>query len=293
MHATFAPGTTTGDSGAEASEGHGTTSGTTHDTGDDSENETGDPLPTVTCGNGVVEPPEECDDADDDLCDGCEECRVRTSLFLDGQRGCHVEVTDVAQAPLKLLSTPFTVEGWARVDEATDRVDMLRRGSGNTGWRVTLHAGGVVGTVFSGFDHIVDDLEIAGTGWHHVAWTYDLATSRIFLDGVLIGTMDMVSPILDPDAPMRIGAWTTGEGVIASYERGRVDEVRVSSTVRYVSDFEVQRRHEPDESTVLLLHFDEGGGMSVTDASGWGHTGVAAAVVWEPEQGYDIPMFCR
>jgi cysteine-rich repeat protein len=252
-----------------------------------------DSAPIEECGNGIVEPPEECDDANDALCDGCEHCEIRTSILLDGQRGTMVEVLDVDTQPLKLMSTPFTVEAWMRIDEIGDTADVLRRGSGNAGWRVTLNAEGLVGTVFNGFDHIVDGLNLAGTGWHHVAWTYDLATSRLFLDGELVGTMASVAPVLDPDAPMRIGAWVSNEGVISSHRRGRVDEVRVSSNIRYVSDFVLARRFEPDDATVLLLHFDEGSGMAVADASSWGHMGTATAVAWEPEQGYDQPMFCE
>jgi cysteine-rich repeat protein len=245
-----------------------------------------------SCGNGVLDPTEECDDGNEDLCDGCEDCRIRTSIFVDGISSL-VEVDDVIGAPLALLSTPFTAEAWMRVDAMGDVVHVLRRGNGNTGWRVTMNENGLVGTVFSGFDHIVSDMPLVGTGWHHVAWTYDLAVSRLFLDGQLVGSMDFVAPVLEQDQPMRIGAWVDGDGTILAHARGRVDEVRISSIVRYANAFTPARRFDPDAATVLLMHFDEGSGMTPADASPMNHTPTATNLTWEPEDGYGVAGFCE
>jgi hypothetical protein len=290
VQATFGPESTTG---GEPGDGTGTGAReTTSDASVDGDVETDESGLIETCSNGIVEPPEECDDENEDLCDGCEDCRIRTSVVLDGQSSL-IEIDDVDDEPLALLSTPFTVEAWMRIDDPGDAVDLLRRGSGNSGWRVSMNEGGLIGTVFNGFDHIEDGMTLPGTGWHHVAWSYDLTTSRLFLDGALVGTMTFSAPVLEPDQPMRIGAWVGSDGIIASHRRGRVDEVRVSSTVRYVSDFTPQRRFEPDGPTLLLLHLDEGGGVTVHDASLWDHVGGATAVEWEPEDGYGIPEFCE
>ena len=256
------------------------------DSSTESETEVG-PL----CGNGELDATEECDDGNEALCDGCEDCRVRTSVLLDGVSSL-IQIDD-ADGALALLSTPFTVEAWMRVDAMGDTVHVLRRGSSNTGWRVSMNENGLVGTVFSGFDHIENGLALVGTGWHHVAWSYDLAVSRLFLDGELVGTMESVAPVLQPDRPMRIGAWVEGDGSIVSYRRGRVDEVRVSSSVRYDGAFPLQRRFEPDAATVLLLHLDEGTGTTVNDTSAADHPGTGTNLTWEPEDGYGVPLFCE
>jgi hypothetical protein len=209
----------------------------------------------------------------------------RTFLVLDGGRGHVVEIADAAEAPLRLLDTPLTVEAWARIDDADEEVEIARRGAGNSGWRLGLQADGVVATAFSGFDHF-GAVAGAGSGWHHVAWTYDLASSRLYLDGALIGEMATSAAVLETDAPLRIGAMIDGTGAVFGYAVGRVDEVRVSSTVRYPGPFVPERRHEADAATVLLLHLDEGEGGSVIDASANGHAGTAVGVSWGLDDGY-------
>jgi hypothetical protein len=63
--------------------------------------------------------------------------------------------------------------------------------------------------------------------------------------------------------------WGDGE----PYE-GIIDEVRVSSIVRYKSSFDVPTHaFNPDERTAILLHFDEGIGAETKDASDNGNNG--------------------
>ena len=58
---------------------------------------------------------------------------------------------------------------------------------------------------------------------------------------------------------------------------GIIDEVRISSVVRTPSD----GPHEPDDATVLLLHFDEGRGRPRTGTSVLG--GVDPPGYFEPK----------
>ncbi|MEZ6086569.1 MAG: protein kinase [Pirellulaceae bacterium] len=54
---------------------------------------------------------------------------------------------------------------------------------------------------------------------------------------------------------------------------GLIDEVRISSTARYIDTFEPKRRFQVDEQTIALYHFDEDSGDVAKDASGNGHHG--------------------
>lgn len=268
--------------GGSSESGPGTVDGTGSDTGP----------PIVGCGDGELDAGEECDDANAAPCDGCEACEARWILRLDGADAHYVEVTDVAASPLLLLDTAFTVEAWARV-EAGESVDVMRRGSGNTGWRLSMTDDLLVGTVFNGFDHVASSLALGGTGWHHIAWTYDGATSTLWLDGAPIRTEAQTALVLSADQPVRLGAWSDGTGVVAEYHAGRVDEIRVSTLVRYAAAFSPARRHDSDGGTVLLLHLDEGDGAAVFDASSHAHPGVAATVTWEPDTGYGAARWCE
>jgi Concanavalin A-like lectin/glucanases superfamily len=240
----------------------------------------------VGCGNAVVEVGEECDDGDDDPCNGCDACMRRTFVVFDGGRGHLLEIADVAGAPLRLLDTPLTVEAWARIDDAAEELQISRRGAGNVGWRLGLQADGVIGTAFDGFDHLVEGVAPPGSGWHHIAWTFELGSSRLYLDGASIGELATDAVVRETNAPLRIGAKISGTGDLFGYAAGRVDEVRVSSVVRYDGPFTPVRRHEPDAATVLLLHLDEGEGVGVVDASANGHVGTAVGVGWGLDDGY-------
>ncbi len=277
---------------SQDSTGEGTTtaptdSGTTDDSA--SADSSSGPAPDMGvvepgCGDAEVLGDEQCDDGNDDPCDGCEGCLRRTGLVLDGSEGTFAQVGDVEGAPLALLDTPLTVEAWMRVEDG-ERVELMRRGAGNAGWRMSLRSDSVVATVFNGFDHITDPLAI-DAGWHHVAWTYDQVVSRLYLDGTEVGTMDGIDPVLETDAPLRIGAQVSGDGTIAGYVAGRIDELRVSTVIRYIGPFEPAIRHEPDGATVLLLHLDEGEGTEMFDASSLLHPATGSGVAWEPYDGY-------
>ena len=242
------------------------------------------------CGDGITQPSaEQCDDGNATLCDGCESCELRHYLSLDGTTGTYIRFDDAPGKPLQLLDSRLTVEGWFRVDADGDIIDVKRRGTENTGWKLLLHKTGVTGTVFGVFDH---SLTLAPTGWHHLAWTFDGSTSTIFVDGHLASTESHAASIEATDKPVVIGLSTGLDGEITGYTSGKLDEVRVSSVIRYTESFTPARRHEPDVFTVALWHFDEGEGAAIVDASDNEHVGhVSGSVRWGTDNGYD-GLFC-
>ena len=97
-------------------------------------------------------------------------------------------------------------------------------------------------------------------GWHHVLATHDAGrgTSELIVDGESCGTAPYVQTLC-ANTPLHIGGIGAGYMGITRTGNpfaGRIDEVRVSSTVRG-PDLE----HPPvaDEDTELLLRFDETG----------------------------------
>ena len=87
----------------------------------------------------------------------------------------------------------------------------------------------------------------------HLALTYDGATVRAFVDGVLVGSLSQVltektyviylSFVYDTSSPI--------------YLKSTLDEFRISDICRYTADFTPVTRHELDEHTLTLLHFDD------------------------------------
>jgi hypothetical protein len=121
--------------------------------------------------------------------------------------------------------------------------------------------------------------------WHHIAVTRDAANAaRIFIDGLLRGTIDNTSPPVSST-----GALTAGEAAdaLTEYFPGLIDELRVSDTARHTSSFETPGSNfNADANTVALYHFDEGSGTTTADASGRGNTGTLVNALWTT----DVPF---
>lgn len=126
--------------------------------------------------------------------------------------------------------------------------------------------------------------------WHHIAVTRAQETGAIvlFVDGSVAGevtegpTGDVSYPpgalplsecpgglpctISDPY--LVIGAEKHDVGPDFPAFRGELDELRLSTTVRYPAPFTPPtRRFDPDEHTAALYHFDDGEGPIVTDSA--------------------------
>ncbi len=165
-----------------------------------------------------------------------------------------------------------------------DRYDLGRKfGVSISGGRVLF---GVTGEV--GDDRTINGRSIVADGrWHHVAVQRRVTDGRltIYVDGRLegeaLGPKGDVSypddgiplnrcggPCVKSDPYFVIGAEKHDSGGGWPGYGGFLDEVRVSSTVRYAANFRrPTTRFEPDAHTVALWHFDEGQGTTLVDSS--------------------------
>jgi hypothetical protein len=107
--------------------------------------------------------------------------------------------------------------------------------------------------------------------WNHVAGMFDAATqtATLAINGKVgtPGDYEFDSVCSDQADTAYLG----------SFLDGALDEVRISSTVRYTDDFTPEETFVADGSTVALWHFDEpDGATTFADASGNDHTLVGA-----------------
>ncbi len=116
----------------------------------------------------------------------------------------------------------------------------------------------------------------------HLAGTFDGERVEIYVDGrkVDVNAHQARYEGYSPDTGFRIGAETLQSGDPIHPFHGIIDEVRISSVVRYTEDFPPAGRFEPDEHTLALYHFDEGEGGILRDASGNGHDGRIIGATW-------------
>jgi len=189
--------------------------------------------------------------------------------------------------------TVFTVEAWVKRTSDSGRYETFLSNAQNAYNRENVGVyvdGGNVDCGSSPPDQFAWAYTKSGSGWyfqcsgvqatlnvwHHVAVTRDSAnTTRIFVDGVLSRTTTNT-----PSPTSSNGAFGAGEAGDATteYFPGLLDEIRISSVVRYNATFAPQvTPFATDASTIALYHFDAGNGQALVDSSGNARNGTLGA----------------
>ncbi len=115
---------------------------------------------------------------------------------------------------------------------------------------------------------ISEDGRLRKEQWNHVAVTKDGEYVTIFLNGINIlhSAIDLPPFTVEEEFSSYVGFGQAGAS--QTFFNGIIDELRISDTVRYTEDFEPAFRHEPDEHTLGLWHFDIGRDEAVFAAHG-------------------------
>jgi hypothetical protein len=192
------------------------------------------------------------------------------ALALRGRGAVRVEL---GERPWRI-----TAEAWVRAEGSGGSSVILSRMIGGAGFGlVWSRPGGVLPGGLVGTDR---GLARAGAGepleagvWRHVALTYDGADAVLFIDGREAGRSAIGGALLHADTPLLIGAEANDRGDPVSFFTGLIDEVRVSSVVRYTGEFTPSRVFPADEQTLLLMHFDTPFHGAMPDDSGRGNHG--------------------
>ncbi|MGQ9772803.1 LamG domain-containing protein, partial [Chloroflexus sp.] len=137
----------------------------------------------------------------------------------------------------------------------------------NTGWSLELTNNRVVWWVLrtnGQWVSVSHPTILAANTWHHLALTYDAATgtARLFVNGTP-GTAGTVGAITaGPD--LMLGG-VPGYGFIV----GQIDELRISTTIRYTAAFTPPTSaFTVDSATSALVSFNEGSGQTTADRTG-------------------------
>lgn len=113
----------------------------------------------------------------------------------------------------------------------------------------------------------VSGAQLSADRWSHIAGVFDGQQLRIYVDGNLSGSKPGKGARTLNELPLYLGADPNGAGGPTRSFGGKLDEVRLSTAIRYTDDFEPARRFEPDDSTALLFHLDQTVGPYVVDDS--------------------------
>jgi 6-phosphogluconolactonase (cycloisomerase 2 family) len=191
------------------------------------------------------------------------------TLRLDG-------VDDYASAPdssnLRIGDEPgesLTIEAWLLADDVTpSSAQSLPIAGKLLDYELYVRLGpestnnGCVGMILRvGFTSFVifSRCTTITPGWHHVAGAYNRnnGTVSIYLDGQRVGDPSgfLGSMIYNSDASLHVGGT---EGTTTSRPAGRIEELRISDSVRYTgASYTVPKRLTCDAQTRALWHFDE------------------------------------
>jgi hypothetical protein len=216
----------------------------------------------------------------------CPACACTTgncALRFDG----NADYVSVPASPtLDFTNEALTVEAWAYFDVLSNCMSLVRKGVTSSAtydyWLIKNFApadsvlwGSYPWISESGFSAVT-----AGA-WHHLAGVYDAgaATATLYVDGQNKASSGVSMAATPNGDELRIGIdWDFGCGM-----EGVIDEVRISSVVRYAGTFVPQAVFTADAATQALWHFDEYTGSIAHDASGHGNHGTVHGATWTTE----------
>lgn len=182
------------------------------------------------------------------------------AIAFDGGPSCAVADAAVDEPP-----AAFTFEAWVKADPGVDY----------TGHPFVVWEGvAALWQTEDGFVVMTDTSgEVAGAsypadvmdqGLHHVAGTWDGSVMSVYVDGVRGGFSSAGVPRAPTDGTVHLGCWPAQ----GWNHQGTLDEIRLSSSVRYTDDYVVPTAaFTEDSETLHLWHVDEGAGTTSADAA--------------------------
>ena len=152
----------------------------------------------------------------------------------------------------QLYTGNFTIMGWMKRNRTNGENNLLsNRSTANTG----ISFGTQDATIKFTFGN-VDGIEILNAvpnanEWYHLAATYDGTNMRVYLNGSLVGTKAVTSPISNL-TPLKIGY----SEYFNIRMRGQIDEVKIFTGVRNAGQIQADMGSTSTSTTDLLGYWD-------------------------------------
>ncbi|MDQ6966022.1 MAG: LamG domain-containing protein, partial [Mariprofundaceae bacterium] len=160
---------------------------------------------------------------------------LNTGLYFDGIND-NVEIPDA----VSLNPSAITISAFVQVDALTGDIVSQDGEAFDRQYRINIFGGHFrahVGTT-TGFWVFDGATSIIVGSQHHVAMTYDGSTLKLFVDGVLDGSMPVTGNLISTPQPVRIGGGAP-IGQSQLYYTGGIDEVKLYK--RALAACEVER----------------------------------------------------
>jgi len=180
----------------------------------------------------------------------------------------------LADADLDLSSGTWTMECWIYPTNTTTSEIIFDPRFGAQPARVPAWRNG--GIAYFNGSWQVSTNRFTANNWYHFAWVYDGSNVKCYVDGTLELTVSESATFID--SKLAIAARFD---IGAVYYVGHIDEVRVSNTARYTTNFTPSTSaFTNDSDTVLLVHMDgTDGSTTFTDDNGTGRSAVGVSAL--------------
>lgn len=160
-----------------------------------------------------------------------------------------------------ILPTTYTKEAWIYIDNLSLQNNIISGGisDGQHAFWVPNTNAGKLSAGHNGFWYSVQDSEpLQANTWHHVAVTYDAATTTMMLykNGVLVSTNTNVPPVANGNI-VRLGSFDNGANLFS----GALDEVRIWNRVLTPCEIENNKNTElatGQDGLVAYYKFNQG-----------------------------------
>lgn len=188
--------------------------------------------------------------------------RAQTNLFA---LNFNTQQNDKVIVPLTLPATgPYTLEAWVYPVTTTGSYNTILEFGNDNPWFGLTSAG-----TLELYRSVTSTTPVPLLRWSHVAFTWDGTNSRLYLNGVPVGT--------SATPPERVGTgFSIGFANSDTGWDGRIDEVMVWSTARTAAQLLTDKATGPAATTPGLLayfKFDEGTGQTVRNQVPTGPSG--------------------
>ena len=194
--------------------------------------------------------------------------RTSDSLYIQGSTPLGNQAT--IEAVVKLQLPPLGLDGRIFNELAGGYMDV----------DLGVDSSGLWGYMFPpSVGYAIANVPVSPTDWHHVAFEYDGASVRMYLDGQLVQSNSAAGVIgTSPTSIAAIGAYFRDSHIDPSFI-GDIQSFRISDTARYAGTSFTPTLGDltSDANTLLLYNFDTPSNLStvlVPDLSGHQRTGV-------------------
>lgn len=192
------------------------------------------------------------------LADSFADAEVDRCLVLENLGTNQPQGIAVADSQFQLPQGPFTLEAWVNPTNNNRSRGIVAK-TQSSEYAIFSHDGR------ASFDVHLDGKyataratdQLPLNQWTHVAGVYDGTSVRLYLNGKLVDQQPGQGTRTINRLPLYLGADPNGGGAATRSFAGKIDEVRLSTGIRYADDFQPAQRHSPDGQTVLLFHLDQ------------------------------------